>query len=144
MTAPTIVIGCGATKLTHRAPARLLYTGSLFTMARRAAEADGRAWVILSALHGFLYPRDLVAPYDHTVKTAADHAQLVTAIDATRHKVVGPVEAWCPARYVSAIRAASIIVAAQPLRGLGIGHQRAWLASHARQGVPDLFTPPAS
>ena len=136
----TIVVGCGATKAPYPATVRYLYTGRMFLLARRAADADGRPWVVLSALHGFLTPDEVVAPYDYTVTTAADHDRLVQTIQATAHKVVGPVEAWCPDRYVSAIHAAGIAVAAQPLRGLGVGHQRTWLASHIRANTPSLWS----
>lgn len=49
-----IVIGCGKAKLDRAAPARELYTGSLFRMARRYAVASKRPWVILSGAHGII------------------------------------------------------------------------------------------
>lgn len=59
-----IVVGCGKSKLDHSAPARELYTGSLFRMARRYAEASGRPWVILSGAHGVIGPDVVLRPYD--------------------------------------------------------------------------------
>lgn len=140
MTAPTIVIGCGATKLTYRAPARLLYTGLLFTMARRAAETDGRPWVVLSGLHGFLTPDEVVAPYDRAVTTTADHDHLVQAIQTTAHKVTQPLEAWCPPKYIAAMLAAGMHVTATPLAGLDVGYQRQWLGAHTRANTPSLWS----
>lgn len=63
------LIGCGARKLPHPAPARDLYTGSLFRAARGYAEATGRPWAIASALHGVLLPDQEVEPYDVRLPT---------------------------------------------------------------------------
>lgn len=59
-----IVVGCGKTKLDRPAPARELYTGSLFVASRRYAEATGKPWVILSGAHGVVGPRRVIDPYD--------------------------------------------------------------------------------
>src|SRR5690606_29892612 len=105
-----IVVGCGATKAPYPTTVRYLYNGALFLMARRAADADGRPWVVLSGLHGFLTPDEVVAPYDRTVTTTADHDHLVQAIQATAHKVTQPLEAWCPPKYIAALLAAGMHV----------------------------------
>ncbi len=70
----TYVIPCGGSKLDRPAPARELYTGSMFrhtlTVASRAAADDmasgrGPARVlILSALHGLVELDTVLAPYD--------------------------------------------------------------------------------
>lgn len=59
-----IVVGCGKQKRAESAPAKDLYIGSLFRMARRYAEARGGPWVILSAAHGVIDPDWIIRPYD--------------------------------------------------------------------------------
>lgn len=59
-----IVVGCGKRKRAQASPARELYTGSLFLMARRYAEASGQPWVILSGAHGVIEPEWIIRPYD--------------------------------------------------------------------------------
>lgn len=63
-----IVVGCGKAKLAVSAPARELYTGSLFRAARRYAEAKGGPWAILSAEHGLVLPTEVLAPYDRKLE----------------------------------------------------------------------------
>lgn len=67
MTPRLAIIGCGAAKLPHAAPARALYTGGLFRAARVHVEARGLPWLILSALHGLVEPDAIIAPYDVTM-----------------------------------------------------------------------------
>ena len=67
-----LLIGCGKSKQAHAAPARCLYTGSLFTAARQFAEhrqAVGLcdAWYVLSARHGVVHPSDVLYPYEATM-----------------------------------------------------------------------------
>lgn len=58
------LVGCGKSKLSHPAPARDLYTGTLFKLSRAYAEQHCDAWVILSAEHGVLDPARVIEPYD--------------------------------------------------------------------------------
>jgi len=156
--APTVtprllVIACGARKGPQAAPAADLYRGQLFTAARRAAEADGRPWVILSAKHGLLRPTDVIDPYDATLTTDDDvtllgskvhsaacfdsyHRQMPGQPEHWRwpvHLLAAEVEAWCPARYVQALRLGRLNVTATPLAGLGIGQQKGWLTARHHQ-----------
>lgn len=69
-----VLVSCGAAKLPHPAPARGLYTGSLFTAARgwverqlALGEVDG--WRILSARHGIVAPDEIIGPYEATMDT---------------------------------------------------------------------------
>ena len=64
---PHILIPCGGAKLDHAAPARDLYTGGLFRLARRFAEARG-PWWILSAKHGLVHPDTELEPYNLTLQ----------------------------------------------------------------------------
>lgn len=66
-----IVVGCGEAKLDRAAPARDLYTGSLFRdhlrlAVRLARGVEGRV-VILSAAHGVLDLDTVIEPYDVTL-----------------------------------------------------------------------------
>lgn len=70
MTPTHLLIGCGARKLDHAAPARDLYTGPLFRAARTYAEASGLPWAILSAHYGLVMPEQVIEPYDATLRAA--------------------------------------------------------------------------
>lgn len=59
------VVSCGSAKLDHAAPARDIYTGSLFRAARDHVEAGAfDAWFIVSALHGVIPPWKVISPYE--------------------------------------------------------------------------------
>lgn len=58
------IVGCGASKLDREAPARELYTGSLFVAARRYVEALGAPWLVLSAKYRVVEPDVLLQPYE--------------------------------------------------------------------------------
>lgn len=58
------LVGCGKTKLRSAAPAKDLYTGPLFRMARAYAERTCDAWAILSAKHFLVMPDEVIEPYD--------------------------------------------------------------------------------
>jgi len=62
------LVGCGKSKLTHPAPAKDLYTGQLFKLARAYAERFCDGWGVLSAKHHFVLPDEVLAPYDLTLK----------------------------------------------------------------------------
>ena len=68
MPRPVYLVGCGKSKLDHPAPARHIYTGSLFQKALEYAEMkalrEGADIWILSAKHGLLSPGDIIDPYD--------------------------------------------------------------------------------
>lgn len=135
MTGPggLVVIGCGAAKLDHPAPAASLYTGQHFRACLRAARAlvpDDRIFV-LSARYGLVGLAAELEPYDLRLGQPGS----VTVLDVTRQAVAGglagrPVLALCSARYVDVLRPAFPGVRA-PLAGLGIGRQRHVLASIA-------------
>lgn len=58
------LISCGARKGAGPAPARELYTSTLFRKSRAFAEAYGDSWYVISALHGLLSPDQTVSPYN--------------------------------------------------------------------------------
>lgn len=59
-----ILIGCVKQKLAVPAPAKDLYTSSLFRRGRHYAEDAGVPWFVLSTEHGLVMPEELLAPYD--------------------------------------------------------------------------------
>ena len=138
--AAVLVLACGAAKADQRRPAMDLYTGSLFRAARRAAQADGRPWLICSAEHGLVHPHQPLDPYERALAdTDADVARLGGLIAGQRHLLLAAagagrelgVEVWAPARYTAALRAGGVDVRLTPLAGLGLGAQIGWLTRHA-------------
>ncbi len=55
------------------APAKDLYTSTLFAGRRRYVERTCTEWWILSAGHGLVHPDQVLAPYDVTLKTKGRH-----------------------------------------------------------------------
>jgi hypothetical protein len=79
------LVGCGKSKLPHPAPARDLYTGSLFRAARAHVEAVGYdAWFVLSARYGIVPPYAIVGPYEATMaaKSVDETTAWVTKVEA--------------------------------------------------------------
>jgi len=129
------LIGCSKEKLDHAAPARELYTGQLFRAARAYAEATCDEWLILSAKHGLVGPDTVLEPYDTTLAelgavgrskwgrdVAIELRKRFILTDTTFVFLAG-------APYVNAVLKADRELAFErPLQGLGIGHQKEWLA----------------
>lgn len=61
------LVACCKTKLDRPAPARELYTGTLFKLATQWLEPRCSSWAILSAKHGVLLPHQVVEPYEQTL-----------------------------------------------------------------------------
>lgn len=62
------IVGCGAAKQPRGLhQTQDLYTGPLFTAARRHVEARGLPWAVLSAKHGLLSRRQVLASYDYSM-----------------------------------------------------------------------------
>jgi hypothetical protein len=61
------LVSCVKSKQPSPAPAKDLYTSTLFRGTRAFAEANADAWYILSAEHGLLHPDQVVAPYERTL-----------------------------------------------------------------------------
>lgn len=126
----TVVIPCGRRKQSVPAPAADLYVGTAFTHARRAAERDGRPWLILSSRFGLVTPDTVLPPYEAVTKTKADSARLAVVL-RTQPWIGAEVESWCPAAYTEAMVQAGMVVVADPLRGLRLGERVHWLKEHA-------------
>lgn len=61
------LVGCAARKLKVSAPARKLYTSSLFCAALAYAEKSCAAVLIVSAFHGIVAPKAVIQPYDRSL-----------------------------------------------------------------------------
>lgn len=72
-----VLIGCVKSKLPGKHRAKDLFTSPLFLGRRRAAEASGAPWFILSAKYGLLAPDALVDTYDVSLNSAS-RAERVT------------------------------------------------------------------
>ena len=78
-TSPTIelmskrigLVGCVKQKRSGSSPAQDLYTSPLFVSRRRYVERICDEWWILSAEHGLIDPRQVIAWYDKTLKGAS-------------------------------------------------------------------------
>jgi hypothetical protein len=139
--AALVLVGCGSRKRAYRAPARELYTGSLFALARRRAIDSGKPWYILSALHGLVHPDEVLAPYDARLPEvhprrgplpASLHwAQGVIAALAELAPPGGlDLEVLAGRAYVAPLRAEAprSWLIREPLAGLGIGKRLAALS----------------
>lgn len=62
------LVACVKTKQPRSMAARDLYTSEWFRRARAFVETTGCPWYVLSAEYGLLYPNDVVAPYERTLK----------------------------------------------------------------------------
>lgn len=58
------LVGCVKTKRATGAPARDLYTSTLFTGRRRYVEESSDRWFVLSALHRLVRDDERLEPYD--------------------------------------------------------------------------------
>lgn len=135
-TPTAVLVGCVKLKGSQPAPARELYTSDLFRKRRRYAEATGRPWYILSALHGLVLPADVLAPYDMALSDqpaayrAAWGERVVAALLDELPDVEGATfEVHAGAAYSDAISAPLRRHGAMlqlPLRGLAQGQQLQW------------------
>lgn len=130
-----IVIGCGKRKLAVGAPARELYTGSLFVAARKYAEASGQRWAILSAQHGLISPSTVLEPYDRKLKLSGQQLAEWAARAATQCVLMlkgakESVEVLAGHPYAWPFRNELHwydVESTEPLEGLGLGARLSWL-----------------
>ncbi len=135
-----IVIGCGKAKLSQPAPARELYTGSLFRAARKYAEQrqalTGEPWAILSARHGLVSPEFQLEPYDECLKLKGEALAAwakEAAAACVRLMRGGPHRVECLAgrAYADPFRAELDewrVPSCEPLRGRELGMRLRWLS----------------
>lgn len=141
------LVGCGASKLDRPAPARELYTGSLFVAARRYVEERGATWLVLSARYGCIDPGQELAPYEmklakrgselhHWGHCAAGTAIYLSSVWVDRERGLGP-KAQPPRKFVflCGVDYARPVAdrleswgyqTEQPLAGLQLGERLRW------------------
>lgn len=130
------LVGCGKRKLQHLAEARDLYTGPLFRAARRFAETCD-AWCILSAKHGLVDPRRILAPYD-TSMASLSRVERARWADEVRTAILARWPAGsCTLVFLAGVAyapAISGILAERPIEGLKLGHRLRWFKEQRRTG----------
>lgn len=135
------ILACGRSKLDRAAPAEELYTGALFRASLAAARKLADRFVILSAKHGVLSPETVTEPYEQSIAAMHKLAReqwgalaakgLQAALGYSSTHVANPrvreVLCLAPASYVELVSIYGKREWVMPLKGLGIGHQKAAL-----------------
>ena len=132
-----VLISCSKSKLDTKAPARDLYTGSLFQKAVAWAERHQHPWFIVSALYGLAMPDQELQPYDFTLKQLRARER-----EAWAQRAISELGKYAssgsnallilPELYRRHIETALLqrgITYENPVRGK-IGQQMKWLMSH--------------
>lgn len=125
-----VVVACCGKKLPYAAPAKDLYQSELFRKSRRYAEQHGDQWLILSALHGVVYPDETIEPYDVTLNDMGADARRKWS-----HKIAEQLQDYqndqitvlAGSAYCGWIDQFQNVT--RPMEGLGIGQQLAHLLS---------------
>ena len=134
------LVGCGSAKLRHPALARDLYTGALFRKSRAYVEARCDRWYVLSAKHGLVDPDQILEPYDvrlgrviprapeRSALPVWDWAAMVTEqlVEALRDVHRPELTVLAGEQYRTILHPCRWIFS-EPMKGLGIGEQLAWL-----------------
>lgn len=138
-----VLIACSASKLSHAAPARDLYTSDLFRKSLAWAESlqdeGGKVIFVLSAMHGLVPLDRVIEPYDVSLVNMTAPQRRVWAQAAWQqlrhHLSEGADIVFLAGRLYRdglVARMLSNGVAQErikvPLEGLGIGQQKQWLA----------------
>lgn len=140
MQSSIVVIPCCGPKLSYPAPARDIYTGTMFRKALALADRCDADLYIFSAKYGLLRPDTVIAPYNLTM----EHNSLMRAAHK-RGKSLPPLA--CPEAVIALKQAANVILQSyskrvylmskvycshlvpgdQPLLRLKFGEQMQWL-----------------
>ena len=132
------LIGCVKQKQKLAAPAKELYTSTLFRSARAYAEGRATKWFILSAKHCLLSPETVIDPYELTLKDLAKPERLEWAKRVLKELVphlrdTKEVEIIAGVDYrehlVGLLKEQGIEVS-EPLARYGLGMQISWLREH--------------
>lgn len=135
-----VLISCSKSKLTERAAARELYTGTLFKKSVAWAERHGYEWFVISALHGLLTPDQTIAPYNYSLKQLRGSrereswAYLAISAHLTNHVAKGShaflIMPELYRRYIQHELDRQSMGYTNPLQHLAIGEQMRWLDSN--------------
>lgn len=133
-----VLVACCKEKLTHPAPARSLYTSSLFRKSATWAESNGHPWAILSAKHGVVHPDQIIEPYDQSLNNMTPVArhrwdrkvenQLMSRTDLQSHDKLVVLAGKNYLGFVPLVPFAT----ETPLEGLGIGERLRWLNNNTQ------------
>lgn len=133
---PFCLISCCGPKLDRAAAVRDIYTSPLFKKSVRWAEAHGMPWAVLSALHGLVWPDDVIDPYDLSLKQLSAqerHSWALEVSEAFGATSTGEhVHILAGAAYTKPLR--PLLEAAgwqvcEPLAGMQIGQRLSYLKS---------------
>ena len=147
-----VLIGCVKSKRTSAAPARELYTSTLFARRRAYAEGSGNRWYIVSARLGLVAPDEVIAPYDcYLADRSAGYRAAWGALVASQLAEVEPlrgstVEIHAGDAYVNALRGpleALGSTVTDPVDANSMGATLAWYdrpsdRAHAPPGPADI------
>ena len=124
------LVACGKTKLAHAAPARELYTSTLFRFAKAYCQEHYDLWYVLSAKHGLVHPETVLAPYDQSLADATPQARwrwgFAVAEDLRRlHPTGVSLHAHAGRLYTHPLENANLVLL-HPLYGMPIGKRLGW------------------
>jgi hypothetical protein len=139
------LIGCGKTKVSHRAQARELYLGTLFRRSLQYALLASDEVYVLSALHGLVGLDDELDPYDFAMKDRP-----VSDRERWARRVVSDLGVRLPglplritclagADYANPLFRPLLergVVLERPLAHFGVGERLRWLATETQPLTP--------
>jgi len=130
------LVSCSKSKLDEAAPARELYSPSyVFRKSAEYVEQHCDEWLVLSAKHGLVDPDDVLEPYDETLAGARKAVRDAWADEvraALRERYEGREVKFvlmAGRSYSGAVEGLGAEVE-EPLKGMGTGFRRQWLAAH--------------
>ncbi len=131
------LVSCVGKKQETAVQAKGLYVSEWFTRARAFVERAGRPWFILSAEFGLVAPEQIISPYNRTLNMmprAERQAwaqqvceQMGRSLPSGAHCVILAGQRYREFLIDYLARRYSVEV---PMKGLAIGKQLRWLASH--------------
>lgn len=135
------LVACTSRKGDQPATAEFIYRSPLFSAARSYAERRADQWFILSAKHGLLSPKDVIAPYNESLLNQSEaqrQAWAAGVLSAFNSRVPagGRVIFLAGSAYRSYLAPALESEGhetAAPMSALGIGSQVAWLQKVERE-----------
>ena len=148
------LVSCSSAKLDRAAPARELYTSTLFRLSLAYAEATCERVYVLSAMHGLVELHRELEPYDFTLRTRAGAEVWAIGVAGELALLHGPraeLLLLAGARYCDPLTRELELRYGfararmhQPLRGLQIGERLALLGPRAELvaavGLADVDT----
>lgn len=131
MSAPIVIIGCGASKRSSASPASELYTGNLYRARLEYARGLGGPHFILSGLLGLVPASSIVEPYEYDLRRAARADR-----DAWSVRVAGsisrcidraaPLVVLASGPYLAPLELLQGFTFDVPARGLALGESLSW------------------